>query len=140
MNLRKLDLLVKIHIDKSILLDDGSIDQNKIDQVARMGGNTYTRANQGLFEVPKPLSSLGIGIDAIPEEIRNSSVLTGNDLGMLGNIERLPSDEEITEFINADTSIQDLIATGNIEKQHQKAKEYLSRKKILMAWKIVLAK
>lgn len=132
--------VVKIHIDKSILLDDGSIDQNKIDQVARMGGNTYTRANQGLFEVPKPLSSLGIGIDALPEEIRNSSIFTGNDLGMLGNVERLPTEEEIKDFVASDITIQDLIAAGDIEKQHQKAKEYLRRNKILMAWKIVLAK
>ncbi|MBT8302344.1 MAG: flavin reductase family protein, partial [Maribacter sp.] len=76
--------VMKIHIDKAIIGDDGNIDQFKIDLVARMGGNWYSRANQGLFEVPKPLSSLGIGVDSIPEGIRTSKVLTGNDLGMLG--------------------------------------------------------
>ena len=62
--------VVKIHIKESILDENGAIDQYKIDQVARMGGNWYTRANTGLFEVPKPLSSLGIGVDQIPEDIR----------------------------------------------------------------------
>ena len=87
--------VLKMHINESILDEDGFIDQHKIDLVARMGGNWYSRANLGMFEVPKPLSTLGIGIDAIPVEIRESKTLTGNDLGKLGNVEALPKDEEI---------------------------------------------
>lgn len=132
--------VVKIHVYKSILLEDGSIDQNKIDQVARMGGNTYTRANQGLFEVPKPLSTLGIGVDAIPEEIRNSSILTGNDLGLLGNVEKLPSEEDIKDFVSSESGLEEIVASGDLDEVHQRAKGYLRKKNILPAWKILLAK
>ena len=132
--------VVKVHVDKSILLEDGTIDQNKIDQVARMGGNTYTRANQGLFEVPKPLSTLGIGVDAIPEEIRNSSILTGNDLGLLGNVEKLPSEDEINDFVSSESGLEELIASGNSNEIHRKAKEYLRRNKALSALKLLMAK
>jgi len=132
--------VVKIHIDPSILLEDGSIDQNKIDQVARMGGNTYTRANQGLFEVPKPLSTLGIGVDVIPEGIRNSTILTGNDLGLLGNVEKLPFEEEINDFISSDNELKEIVASGNLDELHIRAKDYLRRKNVLSAWKILLAK
>ncbi|MGI9549945.1 MAG: flavin reductase family protein [Aurantibacter sp.] len=132
--------VVKIHLATSVLLEDGSIDQNKIDQVARMGGNTYTRANQGLFEVQKPLSTLGIGVDAIPAEIRNSTILTGNDLGLLGNIEELPSEGEINDFIASEPELEKIIASGELDELHLRAKEFLRRKKVLGAWKILLAK
>ena len=82
--------VVKLHISEAVLADDGSIDQHKIDLVARAGGSYYTRARDGFFEIPKPISTLGIGVDSIPSEIRNSTILTGNNLGMLGNVEQLP--------------------------------------------------
>ena len=132
--------VVKIHIDKAIISEDGSIDQYKIDQVARMGGNWYSRANQGLFEVPKPLSSLGIGVDSIPEEIRTSKVLTGNDLGMLGNIEKLPLQSQIEEFINSNEELSDLINSKDKIKVHRKAQDFLTKKEVLSAWKVLLAK
>ena len=132
--------VVKIHLDPSILDKNGSIDQLKIDQVARMGGNWYSRANKGLFEVPKPLSSLGIGVDRIPDEIRLSKILTGNDLGMLGNVERLPSKVEVDQFIGRNTDIKALIKSKDEVKIHQKAQAYLSKKEILSAWKVLLAK
>ena len=132
--------VVKIHIDKAIISEDGSIDQYKIDQVARMGGNWYSRANQGLFEVPKPLSSLGIGVDSIPEEIRSSTVLTGNDLGMLGNIEKLPAQTQIEEFINSNEELSDLLNSKDMIKMHRKAQEFLTKKEVLSAWKVLLAK
>ena len=91
--------VLKMHINKHILDEDGFIDQHKIDLVARMGGNWYTRANPGMFEVPKPLSSLGIGVDAIPAEIRESKILTGNDLGKLGNVEALPQKKQIESYV-----------------------------------------
>ena len=88
-----------IHIDESILNEAGKIDPNKIDLVGRMGGNWYCRASQdAIFEVKKPLTTLGIGIDQIPSFIRNSDILSGNDLGILGNVEHIPSMEEVEQF------------------------------------------
>lgn len=90
--------IMVMHINKEVLNDKQQIDPYKIDQVARLGGDWYSRASLGLFEVPKPLSTLGIGIDALPEDVRKSKVLTGNDLGLLGNTENLPGKEEIKAF------------------------------------------
>ena len=132
--------VVKMHFDEAILDDEGFVDQYKIDQVARMGGNWYTRANMGLFEVPKPLSSLGIGVDQIPHEIRNSKFLTGNDLGKLGNVQVLPSAEEISEFINEDSNASSLVKSGDLKKIHLQAQEYLEKEDPAKAWKILLAK
>ncbi|WP_282053655.1 flavin reductase family protein [Maribacter luteus] len=131
--------VVKIHINQGILDENGTIDQHKIDQVARMGGNWYSRANKGMFEVPKPLSSLGIGVDAIPEKIRNSAVLTGNDLGKLGNVEQLPSKIEIGEFIGSNEVLSSMVKNNDLQSLHHKAKEYIDRNEVLSAWKLLLA-
>ncbi|MDV7137963.1 flavin reductase family protein [Maribacter sp. TH_r10] len=131
--------VVKIHINPGILDENGTIDQHKIDQVARMGGNWYSRANKGMFEVPKPLSSLGIGVDAIPEKIRNSAVLTGNDLGKLGNVEQLPSKIEIGEFIGSNEVLSSMVKNNDLQSLHHKAKEYIDRNEVLSAWKLLLA-
>jgi flavin reductase (DIM6/NTAB) family NADH-FMN oxidoreductase RutF len=82
--------VLKMHINEAILDAEGKIDPVKLDAVSRMGGNWYGRAKQGMFEVPKPLSRLGIGFDQLPEAIRTSKLLTGNDLAMLANVEVLP--------------------------------------------------
>nr|WP_148232161.1 flavin reductase family protein [Maribacter sp. HTCC2170] len=131
--------VVKIHIDSDILDDNGAIDQHKIDLVARMGGNWYSRANQGLFEVPKPLSSLGIGVDKIPKEIRLSKVLTGNDLGMLGNVEKLPVASEIKEYIEANDELYSLVNSKDRNKVHRKAQQFLKNNEVISAWKVLLA-
>lgn len=131
--------IVKMHIRESILDANGSIDQFKIDQVARMGGNWYTRANKGLFEVPKPLSSLGIGVDQIPENIRKSGVLTGNNLGMLANIEKIPSKEDVIQFLNDHIEIRAIVSADDQEMLHKRAQEFLEEKKVLEAWKVLLA-
>lgn len=131
--------ILRIHIDPSILDDKGGIDPMKMDQVARMGGNWYSRANQGLFEVPKPVAQTGIGVDNIPDTIRLSSVLTGNDLGMLGNVEQLPSLEEVKEFVNENIEIRSLLSTGDTLQIHKKAQEFLGVKNVDNAWKVLLA-
>ncbi|QXP54292.1 flavin reductase family protein [Cellulophaga sp. HaHa_2_1] len=131
--------VVKVHVDKAILDENGSIDQRKIDLVARMGGNWYSRANEGLFEVPKPLSSLGIGIDAIPAEIRSSTILTGNDLGMLGNVEMLPTEKEIQEFLASNLELRVIIGADDKKLIHSKAQEYLHKNDVLSAWKVLLS-
>jgi flavin reductase (DIM6/NTAB) family NADH-FMN oxidoreductase RutF len=132
--------VLKMHINESILDKDGFIDQHKIDQVARMGGNWYTRANMGMFEVPKPLSSLGIGVDAIPSEIRESKTLTGNDLGKLGNVETLPKDEEIASFIAENKDLAELVKTNNKKDIHTRAQLFLEENNTDAAWKLLLAK
>jgi flavin reductase (DIM6/NTAB) family NADH-FMN oxidoreductase RutF len=93
-----------LHIDPEILREDGSVDPDKIRLVGRMGRDYYTRAyGEALFEVEKPIQKKGIGIDQLPERIRNSKILTGNELGMLGNLEKLPSEQEISDLKKTDT-------------------------------------
>ncbi len=132
--------VLKIHIHEDVLDDKGMIDQHKIDLVSRLGNNWYSRSNQGLFEVPKPLSSLGIGVDAIPNEIKESPVFDGNDLGKLGNIEALPSNEEVSIFVKENFAVKGVLSADDVLKQHQKAKEYLNNDDVLSAWKVLLAK
>lgn len=130
--------VVKMHIHESILGEDGSIDQFKIDQVARMGGNWYSRANKGMFEVPKPLSKLGIGVDNIPKEIRSIKMLTGNDLGLLGNVERMPDKDDIEEFIATNDQIRSIVKNKDTKELLRITREYLDNNKILSAWKVLL--
>lgn len=88
--------VVQIHVKKSYLDSDGNLDTQKLDLVARMGGNWYCRAKgDALFEIPKPIRTKGIGVDKLPEAVRNSSILTGNNLGRLGNVEELPMAESV---------------------------------------------
>lgn len=131
--------VVKIHINEEILDENGIIDQYKIDLVSRMGGNWYSRANKGLFEVPKPLTTLGIGVDRIPEFIKESPVFSGNHLGMLGNIEALPTTEEINTFVKDNFAVKGVLSTDDEEQVHLKAKEYLEKEEVLSAWKVLLA-
>lgn len=131
--------VLKIHVDADILDENGAIDQFKIDQVARMGGNWYSRANMGLFEVPKPVSNLGIGVDQIPEHIRLSNILTGNDLGMLGNIEKLPSQEEVRQYVDTNVDLRSILSSGDEALLQARAQELLKNKDVLSAWKVLLA-
>jgi flavin reductase (DIM6/NTAB) family NADH-FMN oxidoreductase RutF len=132
--------VVRIHIDESILDENGAIDQYKIDLVSRLGGNWYSRSNQGLFEVPKPLTTLGIGVDAIPDFIKESAIFDGNDLGMLGNIEALPTLEEVSIFVKQNFAVKGVLSSDDQEKVHIEAKKYLNEKDVLSAWKVLLAK
>ena len=132
--------VVKIHVSEAVLDANGAIDQYKIDLVSRMGGNWYSRANQGLFEVPKPLTTLGIGVDEIPDFVKESPVFDGNDLGMLGNVEALPTAAEIELFVKENFAVKVVLSADDVLKQHQKAKEYLNNNEVLSAWKVLLAK
>ncbi|MFN5556340.1 MAG: flavin reductase family protein [Chryseotalea sp.] len=105
--------VVLVHIANRVLDANGKIDPFKLDAVARMGGDWYCRANgDALFTVPKPLEKIGIGIDQLPDEIRLSKVLTGNELAMLANIEALP----LAKQFSSDTNIH-LQVKGLLEKQ-----------------------
>jgi flavin reductase (DIM6/NTAB) family NADH-FMN oxidoreductase RutF len=132
--------VVRIHINEAVLDKNGAIDQHKIDLVSRLGANWYSRSNLGLFEVPKPLTTLGVGVDAIPDFIKNSSVFDGNDLGMLGNIESLPTTKEVSIFVDQNFSIKAVLSSDDLEKQHLEAKKYLLKNDVLAAWKVLLAK
>lgn len=131
---------VKIHIDEAILDENGVIDPYKIDLVARCGGNWYTRAKEGFFEIEKPLSTLGIGVDNIPTFIKENSIFNGNDLGKLGNIESIPSETEITKFVQENFSVKAVLSADDETKKAQLAKKYLDNNEVLNAWKTLLAK
>lgn len=131
------------HIHEDIINDKNQIDPQKLDAVARMGNDWYCRAQgEAIFSVPKPNQKKGIGLDNIPAHIRYSTVLTGNDLGMLGNSEALPSREEIAAFASQLTVQEVLINNYNTlpvkEALHQIAKKYLSEGKVKEAWLTLL--
>ncbi|WP_415325973.1 flavin reductase family protein [Chryseobacterium sp. MMS23-Vi53] len=112
----------KIHIREEYLDEQGNLDQAKLDMVARLGANWYSRNNEAtLFEVPKPLVTKGIGFDLLPNEIKLSKIFTGNDLGMLANVEILPPGEYHSD-----------------ENVHQDAQKLLLESKIEEAWKILI--
>ena len=131
--------VVKIHIHEAVLDEAGMIDQRKIDLVARMGGNWYSRSNEGMFEVEKPLTTLGIGVDMIPDFIKESSFFNGNDLGKLGNIENIPTEEEISIFVKENFEVKAVLSSDDSDTIFQKAKEYVDNGKALHAWKLLLA-
>lgn len=135
--------VLAIHISDSVLDESGKIDQRKIDLVARMGGDWYTRARDGMFEVPKPNEKIGIGVDMIPEDIRLSPILTGNDLGMLGNIQQLPDETSVNEYKLtelADIFIEHEGQASELEKQlHLRAQKLLSEKNVVEAWMTLLS-
>ena len=131
------------HINENVLNEEGIIDQTKIDTVARMGGDWYARANgDALFEVTKPIVTKGIGVDQIPKRIRQSVYFDGNDLGKLGNVERLPSDDEIMA-LSSHHRVKEILenAADGMEVHeglHQYAKELLDKNKVAKAWTVLL--
>lgn len=131
--------VLKMHIDDKILTDDKKIDQHKLDLVSRMGGNWYSRAATGMFEVPKPISTMGMGIDQLPTEIKNSKYLSGNDLGMLGTLENLPQKEEVAQFVKVH-ELNGFLAEKSEKETHMMAHEYLENNEVENAVKLLLAK
>lgn len=138
--------VVLAHFSDGIFDDDDKIDPFKIDLVGRMGGDWYTRANgESLFEITKPLRTMGIGVDAIPNAIRYSTILSGNDLGKLGNVEALPTKDEI-EKMREDAEVQEIFHRMKHHPEslqdhlHMAAKLRLADNKVLEAWAILLQK
>jgi len=131
--------VLKMHIDESILDEHGAIDQHKIDLVSRLGGNWYSRSSQGLFEVEKPLTTLGVGVDAIPAFVKDSAIFDGNDLGKLGNVETLPTEEEVSIFVKESFEVKGVLSADDQDKKLLKAKEYLDNNRVSDAWKVLLA-
>lgn len=115
-----------VHINEDYLDKDAQLDSQKLDLVGRMGGNWYTRSSgTSLFEIPKPIRNQGIGVDQLPEQVRNSTVLTGNNLGRLGNLESLPAQESI-DRIAALPEIKELLESSiDTIKIHKLAQQWL---------------
>lgn len=131
--------IVKMHISENVLNEHHQIDPNKIDLVGRMGANWYCRAsNTSLFEVQKPNSKIGIGYDQLPQHIRNSHILSGNDLAKLANIESLPSMKDVEKF-KENKDLINILKSSVDEKQtrenlHYHCKKLLQENKVLDAW------
>lgn len=137
--------ILMMHISQSILDEKSRIDQHKIDLVARLGGDYYVRASgHALFEVQKPNLKPAIGIDQLPAFIRQSKVLTGNNLGQLGNVEFFPGKTDLAE-IDIEGALSDLRSRFKNDGEsleyhrHLLAKEYLDAGKVMAGWKVLLA-
>ena len=137
--------ILLMHISEDVLTEDKKIDQHKIDLVARLGFDWYCRASgNALFEVPKPNIKIGIGYDQIPEKIRRSKLLSGNDLGKLGNIEIVPTKEEVETFRQSEP-VKSMLARfindpGELEvHSHQLAKALIDKGEVHEAWKVLLS-
>lgn len=141
-NLVICDVLL-IHVNDDVLDENGMIDPAKIDLVGRLGGDYYCRASgDSLFIVEKPIKKLGIGIDALPDRIKHSKYLSGNDLGKLGNIEALPTEDEI-ESLNQDAALKKLISEGKGKDERERlvtglAKKHLENNQAEEALKLLL--
>ena len=120
--------VLKMHIDESILDKDNAIDPFKLNIVSRLGSNWYGKTTKdSLYEIAKPISRIGMGIDNLPEEIKNSVILTGNELAILASAENIPAKKEFT-----------LRDKKNTEEKHILVKELLSQGKTEDAWQILL--
>ena len=136
--------VVKIHIHDEVLDSKGMIDQQKIDLVARMGGNWYSRANAGsMFEITQPISTCGIGFDALPEDIKSSRVLSGNNLGHLAGIEKIPDETNVNEYKLLELSDLFVSLENNplaLEQElHKRAQSLLDENKLEEAWLTLLS-
>lgn len=133
--------VLRIHIDDALLDDNKKLDQRKINHVARLGGDWYCVVNEtNLFQVEKPNTKLGIGIDALPVAIRNSKTLSGNHLGQLANVHDLPVIEPSFDDDHLKQIIQYYsINPGEMEKElHRYAAKLLDAGKVKEAWQVLL--
>lgn len=136
--------VVKIHVAEEVMDENGLIDQHKINLVSRMGGNWYCHANEAsVFEVAKPLTTVGIGFDQLPADIKTSVILNGNDLALLASVEEIPDESAVNEFklleLNEIFITLDNDPTKLELTLHEHAKELLSDNKVVEAWLTLLA-
>ncbi|MBM3916519.1 MAG: flavin reductase family protein [Sphingomonadales bacterium] len=135
--------VVQLHIQENLLTENGLIDQHKIDLVARMGGDWYCRANnQSMFEIKKPITTCGIGYDALPQDIKNSQILSANNLGQLAGIEALPNETDVNEYklLELSSLFLDLEhdAVALEQALHKRAQELLAANQLEEAWLTLL--
>ena len=136
--------VLKIHMHDEVLDSNGMIDQQKIDLVARMGGDWYSRANaESMFEITKPISTCGIGFDALPVDIKSSKVLSGNNLGHLAGIEKIPDETNVNEYKLLELSDLFVSLEDNPlaleEELHKRAQSLLDENKLEEAWLTLLS-
>ena len=136
--------VLKIHIHDEVLDSNGMIDQQKIDLVARMGGDWYSRANaESMFEITKPISTCGIGFDALPIDIKSSKILSGNNLGHLAGIEKIPNETNVNEYKLLELSDLFVSLEDNPlaleEELHKRAQSLLDENKLEEAWLTLLS-
>jgi flavin reductase (DIM6/NTAB) family NADH-FMN oxidoreductase RutF len=136
--------VVAAHVNEAILDEGGIIDPRKLDAVARLGGDWYSRANgNSLFQIPKPIRNLGIGVDQMPQNVRDSMSLTGNNLGRLANVEQLPSVEKVEQYGHHQDILEMRLRFQNdpdsmTDHLHLRAKEALEEGDVEKAWLILL--
>lgn len=134
--------VLRLHIDDSLLTEEKKFDQGKFELVARLGGDWYCRVGRdNLFTVPKPNVHLGIGIDSLPEGIRNSKILTGNQLGQLANVHEMPviqpsfDDEHLKNIVQYYS-----VNPVDMEKEvHTYASKLLKEGRVDEAWQVLLS-
>ena len=128
--------VLKIHIKEELVGGDGNIDQNKLELIARTGNNLSSEKNEEGFDLSKLITTEGIGMEAIPEEIRNSEVLTGKNLTMLSKISAIPLDDDVDKFAKE----HERFVGVNKLKKHTFAKEFIEKNDVISAWKVLLMK
>jgi hypothetical protein len=134
--------VLRMHIDDDLVDENKKMDQKKIHHIARLGGDWYCKVDEtNLFMVPKPNTELGIGVNALPVSIRNSKILTGNDLGHLANVHEMPVIDPSFDDVHLKNIIQYYsINPDDMEKElHEYAKRLLDEGKVREAWQVLLA-
>jgi len=126
--------IVMIHVDEDLLDANGNVIAEKLDPIARLGQNYYVRfTKEDMFETPKPLKAYGVGVDAIPQWIKDEQVLDGNELGKLASIAEIPNKEDI----KGDSELVELISDYK-DQSINELKRLLSENKIKDAWLVLL--
>ncbi len=133
--------VVRIHIQEEILSEKGRINPYKADLVARMGRHYYCRViPESIFELPQPVNIMGMGVDNLPQNIRLSHVLTGNNLAQLSSEVTMPTEAECDE-VRTDERVINILAGNSQDREkqlHQYAQELLANKEVAKAWKVLL--
>ncbi|WP_291116991.1 flavin reductase family protein [Empedobacter sp. UBA7248] len=133
--------IVRMHVQEDLLDENDKVSPYDLDLVARMGGDYYCRViPESIFEVEKPTRTIGLGIDQLPDEVKHSNYLTGNNLGQLGNVEKLPTNEMIRNFKEQLTERLDIQKFKSAEVRHQVAAKLLEQGDVNGAWYWLLIK
>jgi flavin reductase (DIM6/NTAB) family NADH-FMN oxidoreductase RutF len=134
--------VILMHIDDSLIDANKKMDQRKLHQVARLGGDWYCVVNESnLFQVEKPNTQLGIGVDSLPESIKKSKILTGNNLGQLANVHQYPTIDPAFEDLHLKNIFQYYsINPEEMERElHSYARKLLDEGNVSAAWQVLLA-
>ena len=133
--------IVRMHVQEDLLDENDKVSPYDLDLVARMGGDFYCRViPESIFEVEKPTRTIGLGIDKLPDEVKYSNYLSGNNLGQLGNVEKLPTDEMIHNFKEQLIQRLDIQKFKSTEVRHQVAAKLLEQGDVNGAWYWLLMK